>query len=103
MEANLIKDWMNFIIFSTTLCGNYENWKNNPNISEIINISKNPMCVNLKNNYPDVENKVIQSITLGFFLNMNHTILQYEDSKNYYTEENENYDDMPCLIDLTVD
>ena len=99
MNSVSIKDWMNFMIFSTTLCGNYENWKNNPNISEIIKIDTNPMCVNLKNDYPEIEDKVIQSITLGFLLNVSYSIQQYH-SENTTTCE---YDDMPSLIDLEVE
>jgi len=95
MNDTLIKDWMNFMVFSASLCGNYENWKNNPNISEIINVKTNPMCVNLKNNYPNVDDKVIQSITLGFFFNMHHVL-------THSKLENEN-DDIPSLIDLEID
>lgn len=102
MNATLIRDWMNFMVFSTTLSGNYDNWKNNPNISEIINVKTNPMCMNLKNDYPDVEDKVIQSITLGFLCNMYYTISQYQiiDTPN---ETCDDFSDMPDLIDLELD
>jgi hypothetical protein len=78
-----VGDWMNFMIFSTTLCGNYNYWVNNPSISEIINVNTNPMCINLRKSYPDVEDKVIQSITLGFLYNAYNTISQYNKSENH--------------------
>lgn len=102
MNVTLVKDWMNFMIFSTTLSGNYDGWKNNPNVSEIINVKTNPMCVNLKNDYPDIEDKVIQSITLGFLCNMYYTISQYQQI-DIYDDESTEYDDMPELIDLELD
>lgn len=101
MQVREIKDWMNFIVFSTTLCGNYENWKDNSNISEIININTNPMCANLKKNYPDVEDKVIQSIVLGFLCNINYTSLQFNTNNKPFDESE--YEDLPPLIDLEVD
>jgi hypothetical protein len=85
------------MIFSTTLCGNYDNWKNNPNISEIINVKTNPMCVNLKNTYPDVEDKVIQSITLGFLCNMCYTISQYKNINTYENNDLHELENSPYL------
>lgn len=102
MNATLTRDWMNFMIFSTTLSGNHNDWKDNPNISEIINVKTNPMCINLKNDYPDVEDKVIQSITLGFLCNMYYTISQYQ-TVNTYEENCDDFGDMLGLIDLEVD
>lgn len=91
--TTVAKDWMNFMVFSTTLCGNYDQWKDNPNISEIINVNTNPMCVNLKNSFPDAEDKVIQSITLGFLYNVYYTISQYnEPESTLYNNEELNMD-----------
>jgi len=84
-----VGDWMNFMIFSTTLCGNYDRWVNNPYISEIINVNTNPMCINLKQSYPDVEDKVIQSMTLGFLYNVYHTISQHATSNDDLNDDNE--------------
>lgn len=105
MNATLVRDWMNFMVFSTSLSGNYNNWKDNQNISEIINVKTNPMCINLKNDYPDIEDNVIQSITLGFLCNMYYTISQYktiDTCKEKYNDIND-FDDMPSLIDLELD
>ena len=78
--SNETTDWMRLVIFSTSLRGCYDNWKDSENISEIINMTKNPMCVNLKNTYPDIDDSVIQSIVLGFLFNMSLTISQYNDN-----------------------
>lgn len=66
--------WMNFTVFSTSLCGCYDSWKNDQSISEIINVDTNPMCINLKKMYPGVEDKVVQSIVLGFMFNLKYTV-----------------------------
>lgn len=102
MNSILVRDWMNFLIFSTTLSGNYDNWKNNSNISEIINVKTNPMCVNIKNNYPDIENKVIQSIVLGFFCNVCYTISQHQ-THDKLIKNCDEFDDIPDLMNLEID
>lgn len=57
---------MTLMIIATSLCNKYEEWKNDSNIMKIVDVNKNSICVGLKNVYPTMDMKVMQSIALAF-------------------------------------
>ena len=91
---------MTMMIIATSLCAKYDEWKNDTNIMKIVDVNKNSICIGLKNIYPTMETKVMQSIALSFtmyfiiLLQQNKQnqmdILKYiaNDETNLYNESN---------------
>ncbi len=57
---------MMLIVIATNLCNRYDEWKNDTNIMNIVNLDTNSICIGLKKIYPFIDTKVVQSIALAF-------------------------------------
>jgi hypothetical protein len=63
-------DQINILIMATSFCGKYDEWKDNPDIINVLNMNSNSFCKTLKIKYPDAEDKVIQSISLAYLMTL---------------------------------
>jgi hypothetical protein len=69
MEQIAEKDgYLRLLIMSTTLMGTYNEWINNPHVSEVLDVNTNATCLELKKVFPSIDNKVSQSIALGILM-----------------------------------
>lgn len=75
---NMNEDYLSLLVVSTTLCAKYDQWKEQANI---LDMHTNETCKFFKTKYPDADDKVIKSITMGFLLYMYSTIVKI--SKQY--------------------
>ena len=57
---------MTLMVIATSLCNKYDEWKNNEKLMNLVDINTNSICMGLKDMYPEIDNKVIQSIGLAF-------------------------------------
>ena len=76
---------MSILVIATTLCNNYDKWKNNNKLINIVDIDTNSICIELKRLYPGIENKVTQCIALSFplyfYLLFTQAIMNYNIEK----------------------
>jgi len=56
------------LIMATTFCSNYEEWKNHDDIMNVLDMDTNSFCKKLKLQYPLSEDKIIQSISLAYYM-----------------------------------
>jgi len=68
---------MNFTVIATSVRNNYDEWCNNSDIMNVLDVEKNTICKGLLKSYPDINIKVVQSIALAF------TIFFYLFIENY--------------------
>ncbi len=63
-------DQTDILIMATTFCSKYDEWKDNLDIMNVLNMNTNSFCKTLKSKYPLVEDKVIQSISLAYSMTL---------------------------------
>lgn len=66
MEYNADKSFLDVLVLTATLRGKYDEWIKLPNMEEILNTDTNIICINLKKNYPQLDEQTMQSIALAF-------------------------------------
>lgn len=88
--VNVINDRdIELIILTNVLTNSYDTWSKNKDIIDILNIDTNTICRYFKQLNPDIDNKIIQSITFGlliYFLN-NFSLLIHNQYKQYERNE----------------
>lgn len=88
---NTQNGYLTLIVIATSLCDRYDEWKHNDEILKIVNLNDNVICNGLKQLYPSMDNKTVQSIALAFSIYF-----------LFLTESKSNYE-MLCNADLSVD
>ena len=63
-------DMTKVLIMSTQLGANYDQWENNEEIQEILDIEKNSLCKMLKICQSQLDDKSIRCIVLAIYINM---------------------------------
>ncbi len=66
ISSNQKNTGMTFMVIATSLCSKYDEWKNDANIMTIVDLNTNSICIGLKEMYPSIDTKVVQSIALAF-------------------------------------
>lgn len=74
---------MTFMVIVTSLCNKYDEWKNDSNIMSIVDLNTNSICIGLKQMYPSIDDKVVQSIALAF---TTYFVILYQDKLQNETE-----------------
>lgn len=78
LELSIIMDNpMDIMMTACALCLRYDEWSNDESILPIINMETNSFCKSLKFNYSEMEDKIIQSISLAYSLSL-YTICNNE-------------------------
>lgn len=63
-------EYLRLLMMSTTLRGTYDDWINNPQFSEVLNVETNSTCIEMKRLFPTIDDKVAQSIALATLMYM---------------------------------
>jgi hypothetical protein len=63
------------LLCAIQLSSKYDSWKNNENITHIIDINNNLMCKQLKKDKPHLDDITIQSISLAYYMCMSIDIM----------------------------
>lgn len=58
------------LLCSTQLAANYDMWKDNENIQNIMDINKNSYCKFVKNTHPYLDDLSVKCIVLSFYLTL---------------------------------
>lgn len=80
------------IVIATSLTNRYDEWSSDDNIMGIVDINKNSICVGLKEMYPELDNKIVQSIALAFTIYMMMSI-EFNENKTITEINNNNIND----------
>lgn len=59
---------ISMLVTATTLCSKYDDWSINEKIMNVLNVNTNNLCIELKQKYPNADDKVVQSIVLALLL-----------------------------------
>ena len=81
------------MVIATSLCNKYDEWSTNLNIMNSVDIKTNTICIGLKELYPTIDDKVVQSIALAYtmyFVILIQDNLHKTKTKILYDEQHEN-------------
>jgi len=61
-------DQLTLMIMATTLSKKYDEWSQNSDVMDVLNVNTNNICIYLKDKYPYIEDSIAQSVSLAFLL-----------------------------------
>lgn len=77
---------MTIMYLATSLCEKYDEWKTDENFIKVADTNTNKICLGLKELYPHITDRVMQSITLAyslyFYLLINNETNKFNDEQN---------------------
>jgi hypothetical protein len=81
-------DNFSLMVMTATITDSYDDWKDKPEIKKALNGDNNKIYKMLKQSYPESSEKIIQSVSLAFLINMlniinNNTFEIYNDDNEY--------------------
>lgn len=56
------------LFYSTQIAANYNLWKDNENIQNVVNVNENALCMVVKQGNPTLDDVSIKSIVLAFYI-----------------------------------
>lgn len=59
---------IDILTMATTLCSKYDEWKKYDDVMDILDINTNSFCKKMKSKFPNSDEKILQSITLTYYL-----------------------------------
>jgi hypothetical protein len=57
---------MTLMFIAANLCDKYDEWKNDSNLMNIVDLNTNTICIGLKQMYPLISDKIRQCMALAF-------------------------------------
>lgn len=57
---------MTLMFIAANLCDKYDEWKNDSNLMNIVDLNTNSICIGLKQMYPSISDKIRQCMALAF-------------------------------------
>lgn len=91
---------MTIMYLATSLCEKYDEWKTDENFIKVADANTNKICLGLKELYPHITNRVMQSIALAYSLYF--YLLVNSETNKFNDEQLQNQNDALAITKMML-